>query len=403
MNSSSFFLHSPSACMTSFWRIGVCFLLSLALSGHAQVKVLINPGDQAEQSRYTIFSAWKVALESALRKEKMTDVTITLSTDSTADLSATRANTQDIFVGPAHVIGSAIRYGYTPVLGLDRQVQAVLVTRQDSPYNSWEQAKGKKLGLPMQDSVVTYLVRGEVNASNTTIKGHFGELFETRYQDALLFCLHLRRCDVVAVERSTFDRWLAAGEQLKVILQSKAVPALSIAIKTKSRPGEKSLRAALGDSLEANQSYGERAKLVPLAAADFQYISTLGYFTPRTLPGATIVEVASVVRLMQSGARYIDTRNDAEFKAGHVPGARLVPYVEKSGKDADYNAAEDQFDLSKLPPDRHAALIFGCNGPECWKSFKASRAAIAAGYDQVYWFRGGFPGWRDAGHKVGTI
>ena len=27
-------------------------------------------------------------------------------------------------------------------------------------------------------------------------------------------------------------------------------------------------------------------------------------------------------------------------------------------------------------------MVFLCNGPECWKSYKASRAAMAAGYTE---------------------
>ena len=39
-------------------------------------------------------------------------------------------------------------------------------------------------------------LRGEINAANTTIKRHFGEIYETRYQEALLPCLQLLRCDL---------------------------------------------------------------------------------------------------------------------------------------------------------------------------------------------------------------
>jgi rhodanese-related sulfurtransferase len=107
--------------------------------------------------------------------------------------------------------------------------------------------------------------------------------------------------------------------------------------------------------------------------------------------------------MMQAGGVYlIDARNAEEFKAGHLPGAKLVPYVEKSAKDPDFNAKEDQFDLTQLPADKNAPLVFSCNGPECWKSFKASHAAIKAGYTRVHWFRTGFPGWRDAGMQVAT-
>lgn len=369
----------------------------------AQARVLINPGDHGEQSRTVVYAGWKAVVDQALRKDRIGNVTVVLSNDVTADLGATRSRIHDIFIAPAHVIGSAVRYGYTPVLGLDRPVQAVLVAPKDSAIGNLAQAAGKRLGLPLQDSVVTYLLRGEVNAANTTIKRHFGVLYETRYQDALLPCLQLRRCDLVAVERAVLDRWLAAGEQLKVVMESRPVPGLSVAIRDGARPGANALSVSLTEALGASGlARPENGKVVLLTTAHFDYVSTLGYFTPRSLPGVTVVDTRTVAQLMQRGASYVDTRTDAEFKAGHVPGAKLVPYVEKSAKDADFDPGQDQFDLVKLGQDRNAELIFACNGAECWKSFKASHAAIKAGYTKVYWFRGGFPEWRTAGLKVDT-
>lgn len=361
------------------------------------VKVIINPGDQGEQSRFAVYNGWKTALEQALKREKISTGNIVLSTDATADLATTRSRTPDILVAPAHVIGSAVRYGYSPVVGIDRPLQAVLVATKDSPIGNLAQAAGKRLGLPLQDSVVTYLVRGEVNAANTTIKRHFGSVFQSRYQEALLLCLQIRQCDVVAVERTVFDRWAAANEPVKIVMESKPAPALSVAIKDGVKPGAEALRASL---LAAGLPGIDGAKLITLDVQNFSYISTLGYFTPRSLPGATVVDAATVVQLQQRGARYIDTRTDIEFKDGHAPGATLVSYVEKSAKDADFDPSQDQFDVSKLGGDKNAELIFACNGAECWKSFKASRAAIKAGYTKVYWFRGGFPEWRGAGQKI---
>jgi rhodanese-related sulfurtransferase/ABC-type phosphate/phosphonate transport system substrate-binding protein len=366
----------------------------------APIKVLINPGDASEQSRVSMFLAWKTAVEQALRKERITHVSISLSNDATADLGATRAGTHDIFIAPAHVVGSAVRYGYKPVLGLDRQVQSVLVVPKASAIGNLAQANGKRLGLPLQDSVVTYLIRGEVNAANTTIKRHFASVYDTRYQDALLPCLQINRCDAVAVEKAVFDRWVAAGEAVKAVMASKPVPGLSVAIKDGSRPGAEALQAALGESLvSAGLVRPQAVAAVAYKADDFKYVATLGYFTPRSLPGAHVVDAKAVDQLLKAGATYIDTRTEAEFKAGHVPGSKLVPYVEKSAKEADYNPTLDQFDVSKLGADRNAELVLACNGPECWKSFKASQAAIKAGFTRVHWFRGGLPEWRASGMK----
>jgi rhodanese-related sulfurtransferase len=366
----------------------------------AATRVVINPGDLGERSRFDTYTALKGTVEAALRREKLADATVALSTDATADLAATRSRIPDVFVAPAHVIGSAARYGYLPLVSLGRPVQAVLVTQRDSPITNLATAAGKRLGLPQQDSVVTYLMRGETNAANTTIKRHFSAVFESRYQEALLVCLQLRRCDVIAVDRALHDRWVAAGEPLKIVLESKAVPGLSVALKpgTPTADAAPALRAAL----LAGSGDRDLGPPAGVDAAAFDYVATLGYFTPRALPGATVVDAAQVTRLLKDGAVYVDTRTEAEFKAGHVAGSRWVPYGEKSAKEADYDAAKDEFDLTRLPADRAAVLVFACNGAECWKSFKASRAALKAGYSRVHWFRGGLPEWRGQGLPLQT-
>jgi len=376
--------------------LGSLALLALPLcSVAAPLSVVVNPGDQGEQSRYAVFSEWRQVLEQSLRRERAAGgLQLTQSNDATADLSATRSRLNDLVVGPAHVVGSALRYGYQPVATMDKTVQAVLVAPQNSSINKLSDSAGKRLGLPMQDSVVTYLLRGEINASNSTIKQHFGAVLESRYQDALLVCLQIRRCDVVAVERAVFERWQAAGESLKVVMQSKAVPGLSVALK----PGGTLTAEGLRASLQGAQAGS--LKLQAVGGEAFEYVSTLGYFTPRTLPGATQVDAVAVAKLMQGGALFIDTRNEAEYKAGHAAGAKSVPYHEKSAKEADFKVEDDKFDLTQLPANKAAALVFACNGAECWKSFKASHVAVKAGYSKVYWFRGGFPEWRAAGYKI---
>jgi rhodanese-related sulfurtransferase len=75
-------------------------------------------------------------------------------------------------------------------------------------------------------------------------------------------------------------------------------------------------------------------------------------------------------------------------------------HKEKSEKTVAYDSRLDSFDLSQLPGDMNASIIFSCNGRECWKSYKAARAAINGGYKCVYWLRGGFPEWEAKGYPV---
>lgn len=370
------------------------------------LNVLVNPGDQGEQSRAASYLVLRAALADALREAKVGDANWVISTDATADLATTRSQMHDIFVAPAHVVSSALRHGYVPLVGNPKGAQAVLVTLRDKGLKTLADTSGTRLGLPLQDSVVTYLVRGELNAANTSLKSHYRSVTHMRYQDALLVCLQVRECDVVGVERAVFDRWVAAGEPVVSVLQSRPAPGLSVAMKQSVAAGGTAgtLRPVLLRTLAGSASVAKSGmdQLAPIETRDYEYVSTLGYFTPRQLPGAKVVDAAAVAELMATGATYIDTRTEAEFKAGHVPKARLVPYVEKSAKDTDFDARLDTFDLAKLPADKAAPVIFACNGAECWKSYKASLAAVKAGHTQVHWFRGGLPEWRGASRQVAS-
>lgn len=122
--------------------------------------------------------------------------------------------------------------------------------------------------------------------------------------------------------------------------------------------------------------------------------------TPSALDGTTLVTADKVKALLDAGTPVIDTRVAQEYAEGHIKGAKSVPYKEKSAKSPDFDGAQDNFDLAKLPADKNAPLVLYCNGPECWKSYKASKVAVKAGYKKIQWFRGGFPEWKSKGYAV---
>jgi len=122
--------------------------------------------------------------------------------------------------------------------------------------------------------------------------------------------------------------------------------------------------------------------------------------TPRTLDGATVVSAEEAKALMDDGVLMVDARVAHEYAEEYIKGAVNVPYKEKSAKRVDYDASLDRFDLSKLPGDKSTPMIFYCNAGRCWKSYKACKVAIRAGYSRVYWLRGGIPEWKAKGLPV---
>ena len=122
--------------------------------------------------------------------------------------------------------------------------------------------------------------------------------------------------------------------------------------------------------------------------------------TPPTLAGVTVVSAEQARKLVDGGVPMFDTRVANEFAQEHIKGARSLPYKEKSAKDVKFDPREDSFDLAKLPPAKGAPVIFYCNAGECWKSYKASKVAVEAGYTKVHWLRGGIPEWKAKGYPV---
>ncbi len=121
---------------------------------------------------------------------------------------------------------------------------------------------------------------------------------------------------------------------------------------------------------------------------------------PASIDGGKIVTADQAKDLMAKGAAVLDVRSANEFAEGHIKGAKNVPYKEKSEKKVGFDASQDSFDLTKLPADKNAAIVFYCNGLECWKSYKASVTAIKGGFKNVNWMRGGMPEWKGKGYPV---
>jgi len=132
-----------------------------------------------------------------------------------------------------------------------------------------------------------------------------------------------------------------------------------------------------------------------------QHALAEGPTTPTSGPaGVKLVTTDEAKKLFDSGAVFIDTRIKQEFVEKTIKGAISVTYKEKSQKDAAFDGALDQFDLSKLPADKAKALVAFCNGPACWKGYKGAVTAAKAGYSKVYWYRTGVPDWIKSGNPT---
>jgi ABC-type phosphate/phosphonate transport system substrate-binding protein/rhodanese-related sulfurtransferase len=335
-------------------------------------------------------------------------IRLSFGRDLTRELARTRSRGYDLMIGPAHVIGSAIRYGYEPVARFPGEERAVFIASEASKVTSFQEANGKRLALPPADSLATYLARGELNARGVQAKSYFNEIRVFRYHEAALLALEFGQADIAVADRRLAEEWLARNKG-RILLETRAAPMTGIAVlSTLDRATKDRIRSAFlapnAKTVAAVDFAGlDVHRMQPISAKEYDYVSTLGYFTPRILDGVKIVSAEEVAELIKKGVPVYDTRSEEEYRDKHIKGAKWLPYAEKSAKEVGFDVAKDSFDVVRASESKDAPVIFACNGAECWKSYKSSVAAVKAGYKQVYWFRGGFPEWVARGYPIESV
>lgn len=317
-------------------------------------------------------------------------VRVSRSTQFADVLRSTRTGEYDIYIVPGQVAASALGHGYTLVGATGRQETFVLVVHPR--LKAVEQLKGAKMYLPQEDSVYSYMAKGMLNESGVSLK-ELGSVQYGNTSGAGLAALLMGHSEATVTRKSEFDTWAKANPgKASVLLESKPVPAgLSVLAGKSLGDAERAkLTGWVSGPAPAQSGLGVLSTSVDSAA--YAYIGGLGHFTPLELPGVQRVSAEAAAELMKKGAVMVDVRSEKEYRARRISGAAWAPYLEKSAKDTTFDPKADDFSaLDKL--DKSKAVIFGCNGAECWKSYKASKVALTRGFKTVYWLRGGLPEW----------
>ncbi len=129
--------------------------------------------------------------------------------------------------------------------------------------------------------------------------------------------------------------------------------------------------------------------LAPVAAAqaqtDWRTLVTGSSSSGFAVEGAIKIDISTAKTLHERGVRFIDTRG-AAWNYGHIPGASDLGYPTEAT-------------LMEIV-DKDEEVVFYCEGADCSFSPYACAKALAWGYENVYYFAEGYPGWKAAGHPI---
>ena len=117
--------------------------------------------------------------------------------------------------------------------------------------------------------------------------------------------------------------------------------------------------------------------------------SAMAEVAPPKVIGATTVDTMFAKNLLDKEIVFVDVRSEADYNAGHIPGARHL-------------SVKDNFTSETLSAivNKGESVAFYCNGKTCMGSSNATRKALEWGWTKVFYYRDGYAGWTRAGLKT---
>lgn len=136
--------------------------------------------------------------------------------------------------------------------------------------------------------------------------------------------------------------------------------------------------------------------LIALGAISVGQVAKADEISVESVAGAETIDVKKAKELFDAGVLFVDSRSKAAFDAGRISGAESIP-LSKTPTEADFAAVKAS--LEKLTtPDK--PVVMYCNGIKCPLSAAMAEKALEWGYKKVYYFRVGYPAWKEAGYAV---
>lgn len=126
--------------------------------------------------------------------------------------------------------------------------------------------------------------------------------------------------------------------------------------------------------------------------------SNVGTPTPLTIPVGRRITTTELQKLVADdpSALLVDVLADPHDAT--LKGAVYLPIAGYPGTTADNMQGQVAAQLKRVAADKpDRPMVFFCLGAICWESYNAVLRAGAAGYRNLYWYRGGLASWREAG------
>lgn len=120
--------------------------------------------------------------------------------------------------------------GYVPVAKIPGVLSASFMTLSTSDVAFPEDMKGKRIGMPDNDSMMTKLAMAKLRSMKINPDGYFSKVQTFNDASDVISALKLNLIDIGVANSSMFNVWTGKGHNLNVVLTTDSAPHLTFSV-----------------------------------------------------------------------------------------------------------------------------------------------------------------------------
>ena len=196
-------------------------VLAAGSAAASEIRVLLGV-DPADASGDVLLSA-SLAPAQSLTRATGSRTTIAQTSTMAEVMRASRTVENEIIIAPAHVTASAILHAYQLLATSGQEQTYALVAKND--IDKVEKLVGKRLYLPQQDSLRSYMAKGLLTESGLKL-GQFSKVTYGNTSGGGLVALSFDMADVTVADETQAKEWITQHPgQARILKTTRPVPA----------------------------------------------------------------------------------------------------------------------------------------------------------------------------------